>query len=224
MVLKDTIAENGMNKMVEKRNGNKNGEKKYPILGIRIDSETLDEIETTAKKLSIKKSALVKQAIKQFFYLLDPVEKADRMMIYKNVLEFCLNYLDEEAMHELSQLIVKNSFRHKPPNLVKKELMEAYKKLDPKEFNEIINDVFLHRRGIAFGWYREAYLKYDPHEKTYYVEFNHRISKQFSKFLFINSKDLLESYTDLNFEYSDEFFGDLTLSFYAKIIGEKSRL
>ena len=101
MVLTDIIAENGMKNMVEKRNGNKNGDKKYPILGIRIDSETLNEIETTAEKLDIKKSALVKQAIKQFFYLLDPVEKADRMMIYKNVLKFCLNHLDEEEMHEL---------------------------------------------------------------------------------------------------------------------------
>jgi len=201
---------------------NKNGDKKSHILGIRIDSETLKEIETEAKNLNIKKSSLVKQAIKQWFYLFDPVEKADRMMIYKNVMEFCMNYLDESSMKELSQIIVKNTFRHKPPNLVKKELMEAYRNLEPKDFHEIINDVFLHRRGIAFGWYRETYLKYDPHEKMYYVEFNHRISKEFSKFLFINSKDLLESYTDLNFEYSDEFFGDLTLSFYAKIIGEKT--
>ena len=101
MVLTNIIAEIGMEKMVEKRNGIKNGDKKYPILGIRIDSATLNEIETTAKKLTIKKSALVKQAIKQFFYLLDPVEKADRMMIYKNVLEFCLNYLDEDLMEYL---------------------------------------------------------------------------------------------------------------------------
>ena len=209
--------------MANKVEGNKNGDKKYPILGIRIDNETLKEIETEAENLKIKKSALVKQAIKQWFYLMDPVEKADRMMIYKNVMEFCMDYLDESAMHELSQIIVKNSFRHKPPNLVKKELMEAYKNLEPQEFNEKINDVFLHRRGIAFGWYRESYLKYDSHEKTYYVEFKHRISKQFSKFLFINSQDLLESYTDLKFEYFDEFFGDLTLSFYAKIVGEKNK-
>ena len=208
--------------MANKEEENKNKDKPYPILGIRIDRETLNEIETEAKNLNIKKSALVKQAIKQWFYLFDPVEKADRMMIYKNVMKFCMNYLDEDAMHELSQIIVKNSFRHKPPNLVKKELMEAYKNLEPQEFNEKINDVFLHRRGIAFGWYRESYLKYDSHEKTYYVEFKHRISKQFSKFLFINSQDLLESYTDLKFEYSDEFFGDLTLSFYARIVGMKN--
>ena len=208
--------------MANKGEENKNGDKKtYPILGIRIDEETLNEIETEAKNLKIKKSALVKQAIKQWFYLIDPVEKAERMMIYKNVMEFCMNYLDESAMHELSQIIVKNSFRHKPPNRVKKELMDAYRNLEPKEFHEIINDVFLHRRGIAFGWYRESYLKYNSQEGTYYVEFKHRISKKFSKFLFINSKDLLESYTDLNFEYFDPFFGDLTLSFYARIIGEK---
>lgn len=207
--------------MANKGKESKNGNDKSHILGIRIDNETLNEIEREAKNLNIKKSSLVKQAIKQFFYLLDPVEKADRMMIYKNVLEFCLNYLDEEAMHELSQLIVKNSFRHKPPNLVKKELMEAYRILEPEKFNEIINDVFLHRRGIAFGWYRETYLKYNSQDGTYYVEFNHRISEQFSKFLFINSKDLLESYTDLIFEFYDEYYGDLTLSFYVKIIGEK---
>jgi len=209
--------------MANKGEENKNKDNPYPILGIRIDKETLKEIEIEAKNLDITKSSLVKQAIKQWFYLFDPVEKADRMIIYKNVMEFCMNYLDEDAMHELSQIIVKNSFRHKPPNLVKKELMEAYRTKEPKEFHEIINDIFLHRRGIAFGWYRESYLKYDSHEKSYYVEFKHRISKKFSKFLFINSKDLLESYTDLNFEYFDEFFGDLTLSFYARIIGEKSR-
>ena len=179
------------------------------------------KLNEIAKKLKIKKSALVKQAIKQWFYLIDPVEKADRMLIYKNVMEFCMNYLDENAMHELSQLIVKNSFRHKPPNRVKKELMDAYRNLKPREFNDIINDLFLHRRGIAFGWYKETFLRYNSREGTYYVEFKHRISKQFSKFLFINSKDLLESYTDLIFDYYDEFCGDLTLSFYVRIVGEK---
>ena len=104
----DNIRINWVQKMANNGEENKTKDKKYPILGIRIDRETLNEIETEAKNLNIKKSALVKQAIKQWFYLFDPVEKADRMMIYKNVMEFCMNYLDESAMRELSQIIVKN--------------------------------------------------------------------------------------------------------------------
>jgi len=195
--------------------------KKYPFIGIRIDEDTNARLDAEAEKMKVSKSAVIKQAIRHWFLLLRPSDSFERMIVYKNVFGFCLDHLEEKDLTKLSQLVMMNTFRNRPPNLVKKKVMNDYGKLTRQELIEVFSESLLESRGLGRNWYKQTSLEYDEADDAYYVELTHQISEHFSRFLYINIQDMLAAYTDLEMRYYDPFFGDTKISFYMRIIGVK---
>lgn len=208
---------------------NKPGQKKkkYPILGIRIDDETNQKLEEEAARLGGKsnKSAVAKQAIRQWLLFFKPTEFHERMIIYKNVFGFCLDLLDEEKLHELSKLVMKNNFEKNPPNnpnLDRDEFLKQYQKMKPEEVMETFEEIFLEARGVGRGWYSDIDLQFNKVKKTYYLSLTHQVSQSFSRFLYLNLLDMIESYTSLKVEFFKPYFGDSTITFHIRILGIKN--
>jgi hypothetical protein len=195
----------------------KNKPKKYPFVGIRIDNETNAKLEKEADSMNTSKSAIIKQAIRQWFYLLRPSDEFERMIIYKNVFGFCLDHLDDAALQDLSHLVMENTYRKDPPNLAKRLFLREYQDITDERIKNAFKEYFLQARGLGRGWYNINKIEYHEEEQSYYVELSHRISKKFSNFLFLNLYEMVRGYTELDVEFFDPFYGDTKLTFFFRI-------
>lgn len=203
--------------------------KKYPILGIRIDDDISNELEAEAARMGGKstKSAVAKQAIRQWLLFFKPTEIYERMILYKNVFGFCLDQLSDEKLRELSQLVMQNTFEKNPPNnpnIDEASFMKEYNKMTPDDIMNAFEEIFLEARGVGRGWYSNIAMEYNEKKDLYYLALTHQVSKSFSKFLYVNLLEMIQGYTFLDVEFLDPYYGDTKVTFHVKILGIRENI
>ncbi|MCF2138738.1 MAG: hypothetical protein K9W44_01620 [Candidatus Lokiarchaeota archaeon] len=174
---------------IEKKN-------KERIIGVRFDSETINQIEEFSQKYNISKSQLTRNAIHNYLNLFEEQSSVrnPKMIISQNIFKLAIENLNETELDELAELSYRNA-------LIFGEFWKDKFKLDPEQENQInfkkdwLSFLLNHLSSQVFSahgmnWFTEIHFEWK--ELTCYFSGTHNLGRNFSIFI----KFLLKKYID----------------------------
>jgi hypothetical protein len=144
-------------------------------MGLRLDDETYNELEHLSQEMHVKKSALLKTALKRWAIIRMSVNYENMTLIGKPMLKFLMENLSEKQAFEMAALIASNMCSHLANQVLKSE-------------KDITSDSFLkhfiYGMGInGKGWFDKIQLQKISVDK-YRIFGTHRFGENFSTFVF----------------------------------------
>ena len=144
-------------------------------MGLRLDTETHNELERLSQEMNIKKSTLLKQALKKWATIRLSVNFENMIVIGKPMFSFLMNTLTNEQTIELANVISSNLC-----SVLAHRILEGNKDLSTEEFLEF----FASGMGVnGKGWFDKIQVqKIAVH--TYRLFGTHQFGRNFSSFVF----------------------------------------
>ena len=173
----------------------KNQGKKTHTMGLRLDDDTYTELSNLSQEMQIKKSALLKKALRDWTKIRMSVNFENMVIIGKPMLKFLLENIEEEQAVEMASIISNNIC-----SVLTNRIFNGGQDISIKNFLEF----FVSGMGSnGKGWFDQIKLQ-EVTENKYHLFGNHQFGGKFSIFIFNLVKNILKSMKNLEYDITED--------------------
>ena len=163
---------------------NKDKTKCSHSMGLRLDQDTYLIIEKLSQELDIKKSTLLKKALKGWATIRSSVNFENMVVIGKPMLKFFMKTLEEDQAIELASIVSNNVC-----SMIANKILENQNVLSTDAF---LNFFVSGMGNNGKGWFDKVQVQ-KIEENTYRLLGTHQFGKNFSIFIFHMITKMMEN-------------------------------
>jgi len=154
-------------------------------MGLRLNQDTYNELERLSQEMQIKKSTLLKMALKGWTTIRSSINFENMVVIGKPMLIYLMKTLNEEQSIELADVVSGNIC-----SIIANRILEDQKELSTEYFLKF----FVSGMGMnGKGWFDKVQIQKIA-EHTYRLFGTHQFGKNFSTFVFHLITNVVENF------------------------------